>query len=1093
MTGPSKKLVLPSSLQSQLREFKQHLWTVKTIEGASIALVVVLTAFLVLFVADRFADTPASFRGLLFAIGLIGVASIPIYLFRWVWSRRRLDQIARLLSRKHPSIGDQMLGIIELVRDEKEQARSQALCQAAILQVAQEAACRDFHDAVPHPRHRLFALTLAVPALLVIVAAVASPPAILNTSFRFIAPWAAIDRYTFTSVEPLPDRLIVPHGESFDLVVKLLPNSRWFPEQAKARLRTQPEVDSKRNGSQFGFSFPPQIVPTELFLQVGDVRQSIPIEPTHRPELTSVQALVSLPAYLGRQEKISKDARGGSIAILSGSAVQYEIHANREIASATLDGASLSVRGSSAVSEITILDASVKRSFEWTDRHGLTGLQPFTLSVDITADEPPTISCDDLPRQRIILDSDTLKFRARAQDDYGVKVVGMDWKGIDPSAVIDVAGGERILAGGNHEKESLEVAGTFCPKSLGISPQPIHLRLFVEDYRPDRARIYSNPYVFYILSPEQHAIWIAEQMSKWHRQSLEVRDRELQLHSANEQLRRLSPEELDRPETRRRIEAQASAERANGKQLSGLMNSGEELVREAMRNPEIGVGHLDRWAEMLQIMKDIAGNRMPTVADLLKESSSAPSQTSNDRNSSKPPTAGNTQASLSQPPDGGKETPNVEKEQPRIPRVVDTESSQAAIHPNDPADPSSSKKPSTSRLTLPVTTVVGDGGPKKPAEEETETEKLDQAVEAQKDLLAEFDKVSEELNRVLANLEGSTLTKRLKAASRQQYQIAGKVSDHVSATFGKMTGSMPAKDLEALQQISTLENASAEDVSRIVDDLEAYFERRRLQRFKTVLEELRTQDAVSSLRKLGEDIPNQTGMSIAQAEFWSDTFDRLADDLVDPACSGKCPGGKSKSSLPPSIVLEAMKILEAEMNLREETRVAEQARAVVPKDEYEKRGFALSKSQGELTERIGTLTNEIRALPDGEAEFSKEVQLLTAVEQVMQEATSILRQPDTGAPAIAAETEAIELLLRSKKINPKGGGGGGGDTPGGGGTGTTTDTALALIGTGINEKEVREDHTVTQSTGESGSTLPEEFRAGLDEYFNRLEREEKKQ
>ena len=75
----------------------------------------------------------------------------------------------------------------------------------------------------------------------------------------------------------------------------------------------------------------------------------------------------------------------------------------------------------------------------------------------------------------------------------------------------------------------------------------------------------------------------------------------------------------------------------------------------------------------------------------------------------------------------------------------------------------------------------------------------------------------------------------------------------------------------------------------------------------------------------------------------------------------------------------------------------------------------------------------------------------------------------------------------SKRINPKGGGGGGA-TPGGGGTGTTVDSALALIGGGVNEKEVREDRGVSQSTGESGPALPEEFRAGLDEYFNRLEK-----
>ena len=105
----------------------------------------------------------------------------------------------------------------------------------------------------------------------------------------------------------------------------------------------------------------------------------------------------------------------------------------------------------------------------------------------------------------------------------------------------------------------------------------------------------------------------------------------------------------------------------------------------------------------------------------------------------------------------------------------------------------------------------------------------------------------------------------------------------------------------------------------------------------------------------------------------------------------------------------------------------------------------------------------------------------------MDEARDILAQPDTGKPAIGAETEVIELLLQSKRINPKAGGGGG-SNPGGGGDGTTHDSALTLLGTGVNAKEVREDRGVSQTTGERGSTLPEEFRAGLDEYFNQLER-----
>ena len=187
-------------------------------------------------------------------------------------------------------------------------------------------------------------------------------------------------------------------------------------------------------------------------------------------------------------------------------------------------------------------------------------------------------------------------------------------------------------------------------------------------------------------------------------------------------------------------------------------------------------------------------------------------------------------------------------------------------------------------------------------------------------------------------------------------------------------------------------------------------------------------------------------------------------------------------------MLEVLQILEAEINLRESTRVAEQARPALKEKEYTAQAVELSDTQDKLRERVDNVIERINELPDPAANFGKELRLLGEVSLVMAEATAILSAPETGRPAIAAETEAIELLLQSKRINP-GSGGGGGATPGGGGGGTTTDSALALVGSGSNEKEVKEARGVSQATGESGATFPEEFKSGLDEFFNRLDKD----
>src|SRR5262249_49113935 len=153
----------------------------------------------------------------------------------------------------------------------------------------------------------------------------------------------------------------------------------------------------------------------------------------------------------------------------------------------------------------------------WRDSFGLAGKAPFVLSINGRDDEPPSLSCENLPRQKVVLDSEMLNFKVKAQDDFGIKRIGMEWQGAENSVVKSPAKGERILAGGGNDKEALEVSGTFSAKPLGIEPQEVHVRVFTEDYFPGRPRVYSPTYTLYVLNAEQHAIWLTEQLSKWHR------------------------------------------------------------------------------------------------------------------------------------------------------------------------------------------------------------------------------------------------------------------------------------------------------------------------------------------------------------------------------------------------------------------------------------------------------------------------------------------------------------------------------------------------------------------------------------------------
>lgn len=1116
---------LPADLAARLAAFRGRVWLIKLVEAVCAAIVGVLVGYLLLFVVDRLTETPAWLRYLLFAGGLAACLLVPLALHRWIWRHRAFDQLARLIGRRFPGLGDQLLGIIELVGDQSRAEaagtnRSRRLCEAAIEQVAERSRAFDFFAAVPRPRHRGW---LAAAALLAVGAATVAwvaPEAAANTWARLISPWRPIERYTFTRIAALPDTLVIPHGEPTEITVGLEPASPWRPATATARIGRQKPLTAPLEDGSYRFTLPPQLTTAPLAIAVGDARPRSRVEPLMRPEISVLMAEITLPGYLGRSGVERQEIRGGTLAALRGSTVALEATADRELAAASFDGRGVEPQAAVIRTPPVAVDEEATLRLEWQDRHGLAGSRPLELVVVPQADEPPSVVALDLPPNRdILLNTDTLRFRVAARDDFGIRRVGLHWKGVgdwtaagdDPAAE---TAGERLLQAGGPEVESLEAVATFCPDALGIAPQPILLSAFAEDYKPGRGKSSSPPLLIYVLDRAEHALVLNTRLQHFRQQASEVRDREMGLLATNKELRALPSERLLDDDVRSRVQGQAIAEEANARRLERLVDEGGRLVREAMKNPDFEAATLERLAEDIQALADIAANRMPGVAELLEQAATAELASAADGGQRAEPGTG--ESGRAQPggqPQQGEPPPRVGENrgqkgaggddpqppdasgQPPVPQVVDQESSQQP--PDDAADPDSPPPPSggPGRLGLPTTQAgvspPAAAGEPAAAEDLPADEALDSAIARQEELLAEFARVADELAAVMARLEGSTFVKRFKLASREQASIGSRLAAMAAEAF-VAPAVQPEAVRAALDGVEAFNTRETEKISALLDDLQAYFDRRQLPAFQTVLEEMKDLDALGSLRKLSETIPTEAGMSIAQTEFWSDTFDRLADDLVPPSEGGGGGGdGPPRESVPPEVVLEMMKILEDEMNLREETRVVEQTRAAVGDDPHAEAALALADRQEGLADRIVGLVDRLLEEPDGQREFAPEIQLFDQVEEVMVEAIDILATPDTGPKALGAETEAIELLLAAQAAAANrggGGGGGGGTTPGGGGTGTATTSALALVGAG-NRTVAEAGGESEQATGVSGRVLPEEFRAGLDTYFNRLERQ----
>jgi hypothetical protein len=931
-----------------------------------------------------------------------------------------------------------------------------------------------------------------------------------NGFARWIMPWRNVERFTFARVEPLPSRLVVPYAEPFNLPLHLAADTRWSPDEGAGKIGKQPAVTARLASGIYPLAFPPQKRDEPLLVSLGDVRKAILVQPRVRPELAGLAVRLRLPAYLGYKSEQRIEVHGGSVSVLKGAEAAFEARASRDLAGAEVDGKTQEVDGKKILTSYAPIVADVERKFTWKDRDGLTPRDPMVLKVRAVGDEAPKIMVRRDSMEEVVLDSEVVTFDLTAADDFGVKRVGLEWVGslMQEDGKTPIRG-EKIAAAGGHEKRDLQARATFCATREGVEPQTIELRAWADDYLPGRQHSRSASFVLHILNKTDHALWLTEQFGKWLEVARESYEREQQLHQTNKELRALNPADLDRPENRRRVAQQAAAENANAARLDSLTQSGRSLVEQATKNDEFDAKRLESWATMLKTLKDIAANRMPSVTDLLKQTASAPGG----KLAAASPAAGQSQqkppgASEAQKPRDGKSAQSVSQggplpaaqspappidpnapPKPAAPSIADREPGFGKPPEPKPADPNAAPKaPGGGKLRLPVTTLAAAPDKKKDQEDEAAKppespaqEKLQTAVTEQKDLLAEFAKVADQLGEILASLEASTFVKRFKAASRQQMKIANNISQKTLDAFG-----IERAPVKAAEPIAKNAKDQSEVVSVIQSDLDAYYQRKQNTHFKTILDEMKKTEVVRSLARGSEKVSvNLSGQALIGSEFWADTLDRWAEELV---AASKCKSCSSCSgdSLPPEIVLKVMQALRDEMKLRDETRETENAREALEEEKFAADAKMLGDKQSDLGYRTQSATRDIRALPDGENKFSKELRLLTAVVSVMDEAEGILDKPDTGPSAIAAETEAIELLLQTKRSGSKGGGGGG-SNPGSGGTGVATNAALSDLGPGSNADSVTAARPVAQATGHTGKEFPEEFKPGLDAYFNLLE------
>ncbi len=1050
---------LPESLVAQLQAYERKLRRMETLVAVAGGLAGLLITYVLLFAFDRFVNTPVWARTVLMVTGaLLAAWFAQGWASYWLWNRRGPTQLAKLLQKHFRILGDRLQGVIELTHlEELPPNMSPALLRAAIRQVAEDSGKHHFEDAVPKRPARRWALAGISVAALTAAPFVFAPRAATNALERWAKPWAGIERYTFTTVEALPNDLYIPHGEAFELAVGLRPDAEWKPSSATARIESQEKQKADVQESKALFKFPGQTHEGTLSLRFGDYLKDIAVHPLHRPELKELAARVTLPAYLGHPE-LRVPVNGTIADFLAGSSVSFEGKISRAVGTGALDAGKLTLDATASEATFTTPSTELAKlgtevALRWTDIHGLTPVQPYSLKIGTTQDAPPRVEIQNLDAQEIaILPTEEVRFTLAATDDFGVKEMwvgwtvrgindkpkdtkktaqdpkdkGKDWVGdlwkewasqaeVKPETADPKKPATELprMAGGQMVRE-LSRPIVWTPAALGVPPDSVvELTGYSLDYLPKREPSTSWKLTIFVLSPEKHAERVREKMDQVLKQLDErIRDEERALEE-NKGIAE-NKEDLKTEKAGEEIKRVEASEKANEDALGKLSEQMAEVMKEALKNKDFPSDTMNEWSKIAEALQKEAAPKMSDAAQQM---------------------------------------------------------AQAAQAQQSP---------------------------------QQRSESLDKAMKDQQAALDAMRQAASKMKTTNENLFARNFYNRLKLASSVEQQISDGLKKLAKATVGLKPDEIGASEKKSFEAVAGKQDGNVKDVDTIQNDMTAFLRRMPNEKYQKVVGEMEEKRAVPELGELANSVRANLGLkSVGRAKAWGEQLGAWAELLREEAQGGGKGGGEMDPDMM-ELMIALVRLAVTEDTIREQTGELERTKEKNPGHSED------SSKLGTTQNQLSGTAKEIEENPKFAKFMDKVGPLLDEVTSLMQEVAGNLHKPDTGADTTSTQGIIIEMLVppdkksddsQSQSQSPmaqmqqqmqkmmqqmtK-------SRSAGGNNSKNPSNLEGTAAQGSTAKDKGNQRTVEKSGGAANAgEWPEEFREALQAYFQSLEEKKK--
>jgi len=926
-------VTLPDGLRRQFAQVERRLWRVETSVTICCIAGGLIVSFLALFVSDRFWETPRILRTVIFLLGIAAAFLVALNWVRhWVWNRRDWRQLAKMVQKRYRRLGDRLLGIVELANEQRHLPNfSPALYHAAIHQVAGEAEKYDFRQSVSSRTARqLAAGAVALCALLLFVAAIL-PAASGNAFLRWVAPLSNIERYTLVKLDGFPSQLIVPHGEAFEISGAVRYRSFWKPSKVFGFFGRESEIKGSADSGQIKLKVPGQVDRGFLQIRIGDAQTQIEVLPTHRPSLESLSALVKLPAYL-RYPDETEPVQGRSFQAVEGSKVAFEGKVSRPLASALLQkeddaAVNLNVDGPLFSSASAQPDGVAELTFSWKDQLGLSNAVPWKLEMQTKKDAPPTPEMPDLPREYQMLGSDVVRVRVVAQDDFGVRDLGLIWETTSDKPLNESVSTEIKAMATNSQQKKFERSFLWSPEIFRIpADSTVELTAFARDYLPGRERARTAPCRIRVLSPEEHAELVREDLEATMAQAEEVTRLQEKIVATVRGVK--EDEKLPEAQKAGRLGQSKEDQLQNARQLEQLTKQAESAVQEAMKNPVFSEDAVRKWTKTMQAWQQLAQKKMKDAANSMQAAAQQGSKS---------------------------------REQ-------------------DLAD----------------------------------------AEQKAQDILQALEKMEQQANDHLDQLQAMTLAQRLRKIGRQEKDLGGELIKNAPDTIGLLTEQLPEK-FKKLDLAFAGQQGGAQTESLLLQgEISRFFERTQKTNYGEVSTEMKNAHTSDEMEKIAGMIQNNIAVQASGGlSNWSGRFHKWADRLEPPSDASQGSQGNNNGSNAKQLdltkqLIELLRLRTKELDLRDKTGLLDSQREN-PTD-YNQQAGTLAKTQEGLSHDLDKIHAEV-PMKDLEKAFGDSWDSMKHVQELLQKPQTDKETDQAQVATVDALTDVINLINEQAQRN----------------------------------------------------------------------------